>query len=186
MSSDNPHPTQKQGLEVTKRLTEIHTHCDEQIAALEAIHEDRLQCKKGCATCCVDEITVFEIEAARIRRHCSDVLLQTPAAKGRCAFLDADDACRIYEHRPYVCRSQGLPLRWDEETLDGVMVEYRDICPLNEEGRPIEDLEPILCWKIGPVEGMLASLQQSVSGAKLTRVKLRDLFHHTKKRGEGE
>lgn len=186
MSSDEQYPSQKDGLEASKRLVDIHNHIDEQITALEAIHEDRLNCRNGCATCCVDDLTVFEIEAARIRRHRSDVLLQTPAPQGRCAFLDSQDGCRIYEHRPYVCRSQGLPLRWDEETLDGVMVEYRDICPLNEEGPPIESLDPILCWKIGPVEGMLATLQQSISGATLTRVKLRDLFHRGGSQEEAE
>ena len=84
-----------------------------------------------------DQITVFEVEAEVIRRHHADLLAEgEPHAEGACAFLDGEGACRIYEHRPYVCRTQGLPLRWLEE-LDGETVELRDICPLNDEDDPI-------------------------------------------------
>ena len=39
-----------------------------------------------------------------------------------------------------VCRTQGLPLRFIEETDDG-LAEFRDICPLNDDPKhPIEEL----------------------------------------------
>ncbi|MBK7707050.1 MAG: hypothetical protein IPJ30_15135 [Acidobacteria bacterium] len=55
-----------------------------------------------------------------------------PHTRGACAFLD-QDACRIYPDRPYVHRTQGLPLRWIEDDLEEAF-KYRDICPLNEAG----------------------------------------------------
>jgi hypothetical protein len=52
----------------------------------------------------------------------------------------------------------------------------RDICPLNEESKPIEELPDEECWTIGPFEEKLGRLQSSADGGKMTRVLLRDLF----------
>ena len=90
-----------------------------------------------------------------------------------CAFLDAEGACRIYADRPYVCRTQGLPLRWIEEDFDET-IEYRDICPLNAAGEPVEDLEAADCWTIGPFEEELSMIQAGTGDS--ARVPLRDLF----------
>ena len=97
--------------------------------------------------------------------------------EARCRNLADDLLCRIYEQRPYVCRTQGLPLRWLDAGPSGETVEYRDVCPLNEgEGAPpIESLDPSACWAIGPVEGKLAQLQAE-TGDPGRRVPLRSLF----------
>lgn len=159
------------------QLEALHREVDEGAVALEAIHRDRLRCSLGCCFCCVDEITVFEIEAERIRRHHAELLaVAEPNPIGSCAFLDDRGGCRIYEHRPYVCRTQGLPLRWEDETPDGEPAELRDICPLNESGRPIEMLPAEECWEIGPFEERLRALQAARPGGQLARIRLRDLF----------
>ena len=143
----------------------------------ERLHVGRLRCRRGCASCCVDGLTVFAVEAEAIRRHHADLLAGgTPHPPGACAMLDAEGGCRVYDHRPYVCRTQGLPLRWIGETDDGSLVELRDICPLNDPGPPIETLPADSCWPLGPVEGRLADLQRSADGGAMTRIPLRDLF----------
>ena len=97
-------------------LAQLYHEVDEAARRLEAVHADRLQCRRGCSSCCVDTLTVFEVEAENIRRHQGELLrAETPHAAGACAFLGETGACRIYEHRPYVCRTQGLPLRWIAE-----------------------------------------------------------------------
>ncbi|MDJ0840125.1 MAG: YkgJ family cysteine cluster protein [Acidobacteriota bacterium] len=157
-------------------VADLHTRIDQQAKKLEELHASRLMCKRGCAACCVDDITVFRIEADHIKAHTSNLLQsQEPAPPGRCAFLDEDGACRIYPQRPYVCRTQGLPLRWIEEDEDWNLQEYRDICPLNEEGEPIEDLSEEDCWTIGDAEAELAALEEKTHG-NLQRVALRDLW----------
>ena len=155
-------------------IESFHDEVDALTARLEELHRDRLQCSKGCAGCCVDDISVFEIEADLIRRKHADVLQTAPHPEGACAFLDDEGACRIYASRPYVCRTQGLPIRWVDE-VDGQPVEYRDICELNEEGPLITSLEPQACWPIGPAEAKLQALQAQ-HGEPMARVKLRDLF----------
>lgn len=153
-------------------IVDLHEEIDRAAAEIADQHKSRLRCERGCHECCVDDLTVFEVEAERIRAEFDD-LLKTGRAHpvGACAFLDGEGACRIYEARPYVCRTQGLPLRWEEETDDGERVEYRDICPLNEAGEPLESLPSEGLWSIGPFESRLASLD-----AKGHRVKLRALF----------
>ena len=139
-------------------LAVFHEDVDRAVAPLAERHRDRLQCRRGCADCCVDDLTVFAIEAERIRRAHAALL--------------AEGACRVYDVRPYVCRTQGLPLRWIED--DGA--EYRDICPLNDTGEPITDLAENACWTLGPEEGRLAGLQQRFGDGRMDRVRLRDLF----------
>lgn len=153
----------------------LHGVVDELVAPLAAIHADRLQCREGCAGCCVDELTVFPIEAAVIERHHGALLASGEAhPEGGCAFLDAKGACRIYAQRPYVCRTQGLPLRWLEEE-DGEPVEARDVCPLNAAGPALEELPADACWTLGPIEERLRTRQEALGD--LTRRSLRSLFH---------
>jgi Fe-S-cluster containining protein len=163
-----------------ERVRSLHRAVDEAVAPLERIHADRLRCRRGCSDCCVDGLTVFEVEAELIRASHSRMLEDDPPhPAGACAMLDADGSCRIYEHRPYVCRTQGLPLRWVGER-DGESVEWRDVCPLNEvPGEPVESLDAGHCWTLGPFEGRLAALQAGASPTgepDETRVALRDLF----------
>src|ERR1700730_8692526 len=141
-------------------LQRLHAHIDELTQPLHQRHAARLRCARGCSMCCVDDLTVFDVEAENIRRHHPDLLQDgEPHPPGRCAFLDEEGACRVYEHRPYVCRTQGLPLRWLEEADDGGVAELRDICPLNETEEPLQALPPQDCWSIGPVENALQRLQ---------------------------
>lgn len=156
-------------------LSEWHSNIDEKTRPIEAHHKERLECRAGCSQCCVDELTVFEIEAERIRANCQDILVTKPHPPGACAFLNTDGLCRIYEHRPYVCRTQGLPLRWLEEGEEEVF-EYRDICELNDKGTPLEALEPEDFWTLGESEGELAQMQVEAYGGQIKRIRLRALF----------
>jgi len=156
-------------------VEKLHATVDELVAPLENQHRERLQCRRGCSDCCTDGLTVFAVEAEVIRRHHA-VLLEEglAAAPGGCAFLDDAGACRIYPHRPYVCRTQGLPLRWAEEDGDEV-VERRDICPLNADGPSLATLPAEAMWTLGPVERRLAAAQARYGDSE-TRVPLRALF----------
>lgn len=161
-------------------LNALYREIDVGANQLAQIHEERLVCRRGCCMCCTDDLTVFDVEAENIRDVHRDFLASAlPHAVGACAFLDHEGACRIYADRPYVCRTQGLPLRWLDEDDSGDFIELRDICPLNDENEsidPIEDLPADECWSIGPVEERLARLQLQFGDGQLTRVPLRSLF----------
>ncbi|MEW4570910.1 YkgJ family cysteine cluster protein [Tautonia sp. JC769] len=161
-------------------IAALHQAVDRLTRPLDVMHRDRLQCRRGCASCCVDDLTVFPVEADLIRRHHAPLLAnEAPHPAGVCAFLDDQGACRIYEHRPYVCRTQGYPLRWLDEADGDSLVELRDICPLNDDtGPPIEQLPAEACWTLGPVEEQLARAQYQAHGeaSARVRIRLRDLF----------
>lgn len=156
----------------------FHALVDEASAPVARANQGRLQCRSGCSDCCVDGLTVFTIEADVIRRHHPELLEhEEPHPPGACAFLDSEGRCRIYAERPYVCRTQGLPLRWIEQEDDEVF-EARDICPKNTDGGPsLEELAADECWSLGPFEARLAEKQGDGK-----RVALRSLFAQSKRR----
>ena len=165
-----------QGMRVAG-LDEIYRLVEEAAERFRRLHGRRLTCRRGCCRCCVDDLTVFEVEAWHIQNRFGELLeAGEPHPVGSCAFLGSGGDCRIYEARPYVCRTQGWPLRWMEEDAEGDWFEMRDICPLNDSDPPVEELAEDLCWTIGPVEGRLAGLQASIDGGLLRRVPLRSLF----------
>jgi hypothetical protein len=159
------------------RLERFYERVDANARLIYELDPERFQCNDGCHGCCIDGLTVFEIEAKYIVHTHGDLLVyEKPHPAGTCAFLNESGACRIYEHRPYVCRTQGLPLRWIEELPDSLAVEMRDICPHNDKGAPIETLAPDACWTVGPFEEELAMLEIAGSGKTCRRILLRRLF----------
>lgn len=95
---------------------------------------DQITCSAGCSTCCTS-ITVFPVEAAamqealeslpprkavEIQRHIAD-----HADEERCPLL-FNHHCLLYDARPIICRTHGLPIVY---TTDGL--RNSDCCPLN-------------------------------------------------------
>lgn len=166
------------------RLTALHRAVDTETALIvKAVTNATapLACRRGCADCCVDDLTVFGVEAELIRHHHAALLSKgTAHPEGACAFLGPRKECRIYAQRPYVCRTQGLPLRWQAVVDSGsAPVEMRDICPLNEPLllTPLLELAPRDCWELGEYEGRLASLAAATENTFVAeRVSLRSLF----------
>jgi hypothetical protein len=160
----------------------LHTVTDELAAPVVKANEAGLACRAGCTGCCADGLTVFEIEAALIAtRHPELLASGEPHAEGACALLDDEGRCRAYDARPYVCRTQGLPLRWLDEDEEGEVFEARDVCPLNlDGGAGLEGLPADACWTIGPIEQRLAERQGALDGGAGRRVELRSLFAHAR------
>ena len=48
-------------------LRKLHERIDARAAEIALRHSERLHCERGCPSCCVDDLTVFPIEAERIR-----------------------------------------------------------------------------------------------------------------------
>jgi hypothetical protein len=177
-------------VEALRRVRQLHASVDASVARLEALHRGRSQCREGCHDCCVDDLAVSRAEAARILEdHGAMLAVGAPAPAGGCAMLDERGACRVYASRPYVCRTQGLPLRWVD---DEAGVEQRDVCPKNDPppsaaAPALEDLPAEHCWTIGRVEEALVAIA-AIGGAPVSpaageghaasaeRVPLRALF----------
>jgi hypothetical protein len=108
---------------MSDRYRELTGKVDAFFARVEARHGDDMRCAVGCTACCHTRLTVTGIEAAAIvaavdamsddRRAVLAATARLPNDDHdpRCAALDADGACLVYEARPVVCRSHGVPVR---------------------------------------------------------------------------
>ena len=101
---------------------------DERSGSLSHLHAKHLSCKPGCHDCCTD-FGVFPVEYHAIlsELRIANVTLPPPDPNASCAFLQ-NGLCAIYEHRPIICRTHGLPVAFadDEEGTMNV-----DFCPKN-------------------------------------------------------
>ena len=50
-------------------LKNLYSELETKTSPLELKHRDRLKCRNGCTDCCVDDLTVFEIEAENIKQN---------------------------------------------------------------------------------------------------------------------
>lgn len=112
-----------------------------------------LVCRAGCTACCQHHLSVFPVEAENIRQAVISLPSETRgtiASQAQATIaselsneavacpLLVEDRCSIYESRPIICRTQGLPLLY--ATLEGTTEV--DFCPLNFTAiDAIDDLE---------------------------------------------
>ena len=125
--------------EALNPIISLHENASAFFEKIYQKNSKQMECKKGCSKCCETDISVFEIEADRIREWflSQEVEVknkfkeewQKPGDKKNCTFL-VEDSCTVYEARPLICRTQGLPLFLSSENS-------LDYCPLNfTEGNP--------------------------------------------------
>ena len=125
---------------------------DRLIARLSGRLHRFIRCAPGCSSCC-RIFNVFAIEGALIAEAAAAV----PAASGvdyTCPLLQAD-RCSIYPRRPLICRTQGLPIGYVDESLEQIEVSA---CPLNfAEDHPFTHEDLLL---LDPFNARLAELNE--------------------------
>lgn len=96
-------------MEIFKKYIELRNEIDQLSEKLSALHNNHMQCKKGCDMCCMD-YGILPIEFQYIKSQLqNDQWYNSSATEEECIFLK-DHLCQIYEHRPIICRTHGLPL----------------------------------------------------------------------------
>lgn len=124
-------------------LVQLRGRVDAHFAAAQARTPDAFACRAGCDSCCHQRFGVFALEAEPIRHALTHLARENPDLRARvraqaddpahqhhCALL-VGGTCAIYDQRPLICRSHGLPIALADP-------EPRiDHCPLNfTEGPP--------------------------------------------------
>jgi len=108
----------------------LRNQIDKEIERFENMHEIHLQCKIGCDSCC-ESIGVFPIEFYAIQNELKSNTLPKKLLKHNftkeCRYL-INGVCKIYNSRPFICRTQGLPLLY--ENFEGTGFEL-SVCQLN-------------------------------------------------------
>lgn len=115
---------------------------------------EHMACGPGCSSCCHAWLSLSAVEAAELTRAIAalpEPERQALAQRGRhelereqrgepdprCALLDDDGRCAVYAHRPLVCRTQGLALRYPRDVIPVSALRARLVdgdvtsCPLN-------------------------------------------------------
>ena len=100
------------------RYRELAAKVDAFFARVAARHASDLRCAAGCDACCRQRLTVTTVEAdvvvALVRALPEEARARLRASQAhtdRCAALDDAGRCQIYEARPLVCRSHGVPIK---------------------------------------------------------------------------
>ena len=112
--------------EVLKRYRELGDYCETLTQRVQSRFGENWQCRAGCSGCC-RLATVCGLEAVVLLRAGLGVrIFGQPVGDGEQCCLLQDDRCLVYDSRPLICRSHGLPL------VSGVLTEGEiDCCPLN-------------------------------------------------------
>lgn len=92
---------------------------DSQVKNLENEHSAHLACKAGCDLCCMNygvlPIEFFSmLDELKLNEFQKDSLKELPADENACVFLQ-NHVCAIYQSRPIICRTHGLPLLFTNE-----------------------------------------------------------------------
>lgn len=175
-------------------LKQLHQKILEHQLRVEGNYPQGMQCKNGCSQCCYVSLSVFNVEAQLIKDWFTalkesekEVLREkwlTPAQvkenffgepKESCPFL-VNESCSIYEVRPIICRTQGLPLKFVLEEEVAV-----DACPLNFEDAELELGD---CLDLDKLNLILSSLQ--IKDGIEERISLKKLKEQLSRNKKGE
>ena len=99
--------------------------------------DSQISCRPGCDACC-RHLSIFAVEAAALHQALcqlserdADVIRRAAAAASPgspCPLLQGG-LCLLYQARPIICRTHGLPLLINRDGASGI-----DFCPENFRG----------------------------------------------------
>ena len=111
-------------------------HFFDQVLASQRPH---MQCGPGCDACCRQDLALCTLEALALLAGLEQLpvkqrtALADAAAHGAspCPLLREDGRCHLYQHRPIICRTHGLPILYQEQ---GAEQSSLSVCHLNFTG----------------------------------------------------
>lgn len=120
----------EKALQEISNYIELRTEISELSEKLGTLHKDRMACKKGCSSCCMN-FKVLPVEyfsmLKQLKENPPKGFRELDAEHDDCNFL-IDHICQIYEARPIICRTHGLPLLFMNQEGDAWELSA---CPLN-------------------------------------------------------
>lgn len=108
---------------MSRARTRLRVHLeliDAGVAPVVERYRGEIQCRPGCSECCRQSFRVSELEGMLLREGLAAASEEVQAdvrARARthapgeaCPVLSVGGECRLYEHRPRICRKYGIPL----------------------------------------------------------------------------
>ena len=133
-----------------------------------ARYPEALRCARGCSSCCHVHLSVVELEFGRLaaavealpseqRRAIAD-RTGDGQTDPRCLLLDSVGLCRVYDARPLICRTHGLPI---------VVGGRRDVCQLNfVDGPTLEDIDASCVLDVDRLNAILGLIDRLTGGGQ--------------------
>lgn len=136
---------------MSEALRRLRVHLqliDDGVAPVVERYREHIQCRSGCSDCCHQTFAVSEVEGELLREGLAEAAAAvrqdiveraegwSPDVRQPCPVLSAQGACRLYVHRPRICRKYGIPL-WHPDRPGEVRT-----CSLNFGG--VTDIDPEL------------------------------------------
>jgi len=116
-------------LEIHPSLVELRSKVDDFMMRVQSQYPRDMACQAGCSSCCQGGLSAFPVEAGpmmtaveSLPRELREVVREQSQNEAHCPFL-VNENCVIYDQRPVICRTQGLPLLLEDGSVDS--------CPLN-------------------------------------------------------
>jgi Fe-S-cluster containining protein len=95
----------------------LRNEIDKLSGELADAHKKHMKCKKGCDMCCMD-YSIFPIEFYFILNDLKGNKIEfsvgEKSKESVCVFLK-NQVCSVYDQRPIICRTHGLPLLFMSE-----------------------------------------------------------------------
>jgi Fe-S-cluster containining protein len=114
--------------EIEHRFEQLLREIEKSSTQLHKQHIDQTVCKKGCDKCCMN-FNLLPVEFYSILSSIKGkpIKIELTGNTDSCPFL-SDHTCQIYQFRPSICRSHGLPILNMDEEGENWELSY---CPLN-------------------------------------------------------
>ena len=108
-------------MDVFRYYRQLLEQVDKWTAEMIQRYKTHLACRKGCDLCCQRKFSVSAVEAYNIASQFRQLPAELQRAvrkrKSSCAFL-VKGACSVYEARPAICRTYGLPSLHRNEKME--------------------------------------------------------------------
>ena len=156
-----------------ERLAELFLKVDTFFARAQGKLGEAITCRAGCDDCCRRRFSVTSIEAAALREALSRLPAEerwrvaaraADAAGTACPALGEDGRCAVYEARPTICRTHGLPIRFTEQKA-GRSLPVVDACPKNFAGQDLGSVDPSSVLDQATLSTVLGALDAAYADA---------------------
>jgi hypothetical protein len=108
------------------RYLSLLARIDDLCMRLRHKHGRHISCAPECSACCSQILNLLPVEFYYLQAAARDADLQEPSTAGEICPLLREGRCLLYDYRPVICRTHGMPLLVDENGLQRV-----DCCPEN-------------------------------------------------------
>lgn len=128
---------------------------------LAARYGRHIACGPGCAGCCGQALELLPVEFYHLQAAAEHMALSGPAAAGDACPLLTGGLCLLYDYRPVICRTHGMPL-----LLEANGRQWVDCCPENFTALPLDSLPGGSLLHLERVNLLLVSINHVFAAAR--------------------